>query len=214
MFSRLALILKLSFSLAIGLFIFSFASTARADAITFDVPASPGAVQFSSTSFQGFTFSSVDSFNHVASGHFSSAVSHNGTSFLVVSPNETGALVMSNGGANFSISSFDADTFVHLQGATTITVTGTLSGGGTISQTFVTDTIGDGPGPNTDFQTFSLVGFNDVTAVQFSSAGEAFTIDNLNVATAGAPVPEPATILLMGSGLATLGAYIRRRRRG
>lgn len=186
---------------------------ARADTITFDAPPSPGAVQISSTTFQGFSFSSVDSFNHVLSGHFSNAVSHNGTSFLVVSPNATGALVMTNGGAGFSISSFDADTFTHILGVTAITVTGTFVGGGTITQVVTTDAIGDGPGGAADFQTFSLVGFNNLSAIQFSSVTpRAFAIDNINVTASSAPVPEPATLLLFGSGLTGIGALARRRR--
>lgn len=188
-------------------------STARADTITFDVPVSPGAVQISSTTFQEFTFSSVDSFNHVLSGHFSNAVSHNGTSFLVVSPNPTGALVMINGGAGFSLSSFDADTFTHILGATTITLTGSFVGGGTITQAFTTDAIGDGPGGVADFQTFSLVGFANLSAVQFSSVTpRVFAIDNINATSSTAPVPEPAAMFLLGSGLTGLGALVRRRR--
>jgi PEP-CTERM motif len=212
MFSGSVFSLK-SFSLVmLFVAVFAIADKANADPITFDDPPSPGAVASTTATFQGFDFASTDGFNHVASGHFSAAVSHNGTSFLVVSPNSTGALQMSNNGQLFSLTSFDADTFVHIQGITTIVVTGTLNLGGTVTQTFLTDSIGDGPGPLVDFQTFSLVGFTDLVSVEFSG-NKAFTVDNINVTGSTAPIPEPATIMLFGGGLMSMGAIARRRRK-
>lgn len=100
-----------------------------------------------------------------------------------------------------------------LQKSDPVTVTGTLSGGGTLTQTFVTDALGDGPGPLADFQTFSLIGFNDVISVQFASIAKPFAIDNINVTESSAPVPEPASLFLLGSGLSGLAALVRRRRK-
>ena len=190
--------------------IVAFSTVTKADTLTFDAPPSSGAVQFSSATFQGFTFSTPGSFNHVASGHFSAAVAHNSSSYVVVAPSAGSAVTMSNGQA-FSVQFFDADTFVHIQGTSSITVTGFLSNGGTISQTFITDAIGDGPGPNADFQTFALSGFTDLTSIQFLSNNNAFALDNICVTTTTAPVPEPGTMVLFGSGLIGVGGALRKR---
>lgn len=60
------------------------------------------------------------------------------------------------------------------------------------------------------FKAFSH-NFRDVTRVEFVG-GHFFALDNLGVS-AAAPVPEPGTVLLFGTGAATLGRAMWRRRR-
>lgn len=136
----------------------ALSQSVKADTITFDSPPSPGSVPSSSATFQGFSFTTAGTFSHVASGHFSAAVAHNGTSFLFVASGVENAIDISNGGQAFDLQSFDADSFLHIQGATSITVTGILLNGGSIAQTLVTDAIGDGPGQLPIFRPFHWLG--------------------------------------------------------
>ncbi len=65
------------------------------------------------------------------------------------------------GGGSFTLNSFDvAELFVRNQAerpnATAVEVIGTLTGGGTVTQTFSLDLFNDGTGAGVDFQTFLL----------------------------------------------------------
>jgi hypothetical protein len=191
----------------------AFSQSVKADTISFDAPPSPGSVPLNSATFQGFGFTSAGTFSHIASGHFSAAVAHNGTSFLFVAAGVENAIDVTNGGQGFDLQSFDADSFLHIQGTTSITITGFFLNGGSITQTFVTDASGDGPGPVTDFQTLSLVGFTGLQTVQFRSNNISLALDNITVTGSGvAPVPEPAAMVLLGTGLLGIAGALRKRK--
>jgi len=115
----------------------------------------------------------------------------------------------------FSLESFDFEYFVEDLGS--ITVTATLSGGGTVMASFGTDGIANVLGGSSSYETFFLPATfgSIVEATVFSGQAnsalvDGFFVDNIVV---GETVPEPSTILFFGAGLAGLGVLRRIRRR-
>jgi hypothetical protein len=103
------------------------------------------------------------------------------------------------GGSVFNLTSIDLDFLVGVQ--VTVNFTGFIDGGGTVMQSFQTDT-------SVGLETFNFTGFNNLTSVEWLQEPNFHQYDNivLNV------VPEPATMVALIAGLGLLVA--RRRRLG
>lgn len=161
----------------------------------------------------GFVFDSSTDHTHLINDNF---LSFNGTTWLRTDGN-SGATVLTMsqvGGGTFSLGSLDLTEGTGTsQIATTVRVTGFLSGGGSIMTDLTMDLIHDGAGGANDFQSFSFgSGWSSLSSVTFeATAGTGdriFALDNIDAASA---VSEPATLGLIGLSFVVLN--LRRRRR-
>jgi hypothetical protein len=188
----------------------------QASTITFDSVPSSGNPILTTLTTDGFDFNGLHfhTIDNTAGGLFVS----NGTIFLA-SESEVDLgrpiTMTRSGGGTFSLDRFDgAETFFASPTWALITVSGVQQGGGLLSATFTLDGIADGVGGVADFQSFVL-SWTNLTSVTFdgrlvTGARGGFSIDNLVVD--GQTVPEPATLLLSGLGLAGLAARRRRKK--
>jgi hypothetical protein len=180
------------------------------------------AAQDGDSFFSGATFAANDftfTYTPISSGAFAfvgnpvictPACSGNGVDAFY--SYNTGSLSFAaTSGSAFTLNSLDlAQTFTTLSRPLDVLVTGTLKGGGT-----VTDEFTSAAGTADVFQLFTLSSaFTDLASVTINGVGgqptTEFAVDNITVATT--PVPLPASVWLMLSGLVGVGAMARKRR--
>jgi hypothetical protein len=195
------------------------ASPGFASVITFDSVPSSGNPILTTLTTDGFTFTS---------GHFHTLDTRlgfvdEGTIYIAEEAGSLGlpiTMARSSGGV-FDLTGFDgAEVFVtpntSFPDADILRAVGSIFGGGTITATFTLDGIRDGLGGVRDFQTFVMpAGWTNLTSVTFDGllnieGPGGISLDNIVVDETGAPIPEPGTLLLVGSGL--IGLAARRRR--
>lgn len=108
----------------------------------------------------------------------------NGTPHIKLLGGDTFELTRTDGGS-FSVTRIDlAEWSTVSHSAKSISWTGHLSGGSTVTHTFTTDGVLDGPGGQDDFETFEFPAtFNDIVKLEANTT--AFALDNIIVDDAG-----------------------------
>jgi hypothetical protein len=146
---------------------------------------------------QGFSLSSTLGFNTYGSGLTNFYAGVASLSPIVGSDVE----LKSTDNSPFSLTSILLTRNFAFDPAPTVTFTGALAGGGTVTQAFsVTAPLGIPA-----FQTFQFTGFTNVLKVDWSQASVAQGLHqfaDVTIQTGATAIPEPVSVLLLGVGLA------------
>ncbi len=191
------------FGLASALLLFVAAGRAQAEVITFENFAPPGGLvnvnPASPYSEAGFRLTPSNATSAVFDAAAVVDMPGNTTDFFGFAENNI--ITLTNvAGVPFNLSSLLlGPTILAASPSVTITLVGNFAGGGSLTSTFSLLTTAT---------PVTLSGFNNLTSVVFSTTDDS-GIDNINVT----PVPEPATMLLFGAGLAGVAMKVRKRRK-
>lgn len=199
--------------------IVAVAANANGATIDFEGIAEPsGYVEGSSIVVNGFSFASTQKLFVLSSSLLNVGVNrvNNGTDYLFFDTSSFGSpqsLTISDGfGRPFAVTSFDAvEANRALPGGFTITAEGSLVGGGTVSQTFVTASHPDGELGVFQGFVFSPA-FTGLEALVLSASPTTsfseLAIDNLQIA--NVPEPTPMTLLFVGTAFWLILRFRRR----
>lgn len=171
------------------------------------IPGETDLTFFTPYASQGFTLTATNPPTGFSAGfqaHGSNSAFYAGarglSTFAPAAPPDNVIELTRTDGGPFSLLSIDLARNFAFDPAPTVTFTGTLAGGGTLTETFTVTT----PSGTAAFQTFTFTGWADLVSVQWGQpvlAAGLHQFTNVSLDTPAA-VPEPGTLLLAGVGLA------------